>query len=76
MHRSQLFLVFCAIFIILSTIGNTSGALPVSEVNGRSCSSKDGNKDCYCNGGCWRTQTDCACTAAAVFEDLESPPKS
>lgn len=31
------------------------------EAVGRSCSSKDGNKDCYCTGGCWRTQTDCGC---------------
>lgn len=28
---------------------------------GRSCSSRDGNKDCYCDGGCWRTDTDCGC---------------
>lgn len=28
---------------------------------GISCSSRDGKKDCYCPGGCWRTETDCGC---------------
>ena len=29
---------------------------------GHSCSSKDGKVDCYCSGGCKRTQHDCNCT--------------
>ena len=29
---------------------------------GVSCSSKDGQVDCYCTGGCKRTQHDCSCT--------------
>ncbi|TCD14111.1 hypothetical protein [Oricola cellulosilytica] len=29
---------------------------------GVSCSSKDGKVDCFCTGGCKRTQHDCSCT--------------
>jgi hypothetical protein len=34
---------------------------PVGGV-GVSCSSKDGEVDCYCTGGCKRTKHDCSCT--------------
>ena len=36
---------------------------PGLGVSGRSCSSGNGKKDCFCVGGCWRTATDCGCTA-------------
>ena len=29
---------------------------------GVSCSSKDGKVDCFCTGGCKRTEHDCNCT--------------
>jgi hypothetical protein len=34
---------------------------PVGGV-GVSCSSKDGKVDCFCTGGCKRTEHDCSCT--------------
>jgi hypothetical protein len=29
--------------------------------DGRSCSSRDGKEDCFCTGGCCRTETSCRC---------------
>jgi hypothetical protein len=42
-----------------------------------SCSSKDGNKDCFCGScGCWRTQTDCGCSSggATLSAQAALPP--
>ena len=33
---------------------------------GRSCSSKDGGMDCYCTGGCCRTQHTCTCCGSGL----------
>ena len=50
------------------------GKVPLAA--GRSCSAKDGSKDCYCTGGCWRSETDCGCTgggfqAPEIFDPLD-----
>lgn len=45
--------------------------------SGVSCSSKDGSQDCFCPGGCRRTQTSCDCTAnisAGVSDALLMAP--
>lgn len=33
---------------------------------GRSCSSKDGTMDCFCTGGCCRTQSTCTCCGPSL----------
>ncbi|ABE55385.1 hypothetical protein Sden_2103 [Shewanella denitrificans OS217] len=47
-------------FSARQSINGSMTGIGLSPV-GRSCSSKDGNKDCYCDAGCWRTETDCGC---------------
>ena len=40
---------------------------------GVSCSSKDGEVDCFCTGGCKRTAHDCTCTgiqASTISNDV------
>ncbi|WP_298775062.1 hypothetical protein [uncultured Shewanella sp.] len=41
-------------------ITNSMTEIGISSV-GVSCSSRDGSKDCFCPGGCWRSETDCGC---------------
>ena len=33
---------------------------------GVSCSSRDGTIDCFCDGGCWRREDSCGCTANVI----------
>lgn len=42
--------------------------------SGRSCSSKSGNMDCYCTGGCCRTQDACTCCGGSQFMQLAETP--
>ncbi|WP_299495399.1 hypothetical protein [uncultured Shewanella sp.] len=41
-------------------ISNSMTEIGLTSV-GISCSSRDGTKDCFCPGGCWRSETDCGC---------------
>jgi len=44
--------------------GTSSEVIPMV-----SCSSRDGNKDCFCGEcGCWRTQNDCGCDCGGNVE--------
>jgi hypothetical protein len=46
-------------------IGGTIGVAPIEAAptggGGRSCSSGNGQVDCFCSGGCCRNQTSCWC---------------
>ena len=57
----SVFPLYLAMIIILSlgTINNVAAKI--------SCSSKDGGMDCYCTGGCARTQSECHCSGSAAL---------
>lgn len=47
-------------FFARKSIADSMISIGLSAI-GRSCSSRDGKKDCFCDGGCWRTESDCGC---------------
>ena len=57
----SVFPLYLAVIIILSlgVIDNAGAKI--------SCSSKDGGMDCYCSGGCARSQSECHCSGSAAL---------
>ena len=53
--------------------GNAGKVVPALAVGGggasRSCSSKDGEMDCFCTGGCCRTKHSCTCCGGQITAD-------